>query len=445
MTWESQPIPGGWKFTNEDHNADIILDYIYPTARGLEAWVERRIEGQDIPLSSGQRNLMIADAIGPFAKQASAHESKIPWEEGLRYAFYITIEAWREGAATLDLATIEPADLVFMLDPLVEEGGNTRLIAPGGSGKSIFAMAIALSVATDNHQFLGLHPQKTGPVFYCDWEANADEHARRARALCNTIDAPPLERDQLIYQFQSLPLHQTVQRIRRDVDRSEAVMLIVDSSKMAAGPSSQASGEDSTLKMFAALREIGRPAVIVDHKTKEDIRRDRRGGYGSVFNENLARLEWEYIRYSQPAKNERHFVLSLEKENNVGDLPPLGFKLITDGGKTGITKAAFTRVSPDTITDPSLEDLGERVMTLFHTSTEPMVLSRMAEILAVSEGSLRARLNKDHRFFNVNEGKKGKKGLWRPADDFVEGPRDDGIQDDLGGAVSDWREGDEVF
>ncbi len=39
--------------------------------------------------------------------------------------------------------------------------------------------------------------------------------------------------------------------------------------------------------------------------------------------------------------------------------------------------------------------------------------------------------SRDQRFFNVNEGKGGKVGLWRPHEEFLVAPQDDGFQDQL--------------
>lgn len=446
MTWTTDPIPGGgWAFTSPDHQAKITLEYLIPIGRGLEGWVECTVGDTEIPVASGRRDLTTADAAAPFLRQLG--DSEIPWATGLKEAFYFAIKADREGAATLDLSTVEPQGLVYLVEPLLEQGGSTRLIAPGGAGKSIMAMALALTVATGSREFLGLHPQVTGPVLYLDWETNADTHAQRIRALCEPAGVSLPGRDMIFYRNERVPLARSLQAVHRAARASQAVLLIVDSAKMAAGPSGQSSGEEATLGLYLALREIGLPALIIDHKSKDDIAKKRTGGYGNVFMENLARLQWEFTALTQVSSTEKRFVLALTKENNTGSQPPLGFALETKGGDHGLISATYRRMSVDAIRSQSDDsDLGERVLLLFATSSEPLTVDRIAELVGTGKGSLRAMLNRDKRFFNVNEGKKGKTGLWRPIEELLSGPTDDGIQDSLDtGPISDWREGDEVY
>ena len=43
MSWEAETYAGGWKFTPDDARCEIRVEFIHPTARGLEAWVELRV------------------------------------------------------------------------------------------------------------------------------------------------------------------------------------------------------------------------------------------------------------------------------------------------------------------------------------------------------------------------------------------------------------------
>ena len=147
MTWTPAEIPGGMKWTDPD-DAEILVEFIHPTARGLDAWVELRLPGDPVPIVEGTRDLMRPDAIDPFLKGARTLKAPGQWLDGLRVAFHTVIEQHRDGADTIDLAAIDPAPLQFLVDPLLENGGSTRLIAAGGSGKSLFAMAVCLTIAS---------------------------------------------------------------------------------------------------------------------------------------------------------------------------------------------------------------------------------------------------------------------------------------------------------
>ncbi len=418
MSWTAGEIPGGFKWTEPD-GAEIWIEFIHPTARGLDAWVELRLPGQVIPVAEGTRNLMTPDAIEPFLRRAKAYNGDTNrdlglWELGLRIAFHETIEKHRDGSRTVDLSLVEPEDLDWLINPLIEAGGATRLIAAGGSGKSLFAMAACLTVAT-GRQFLPLEPGKTtGPTLYLDWETNAATHARRIAALCAPLQADLPAKNLLLYRSESVPLFRSAQAIRRVCDRQGVRMIVVDSAKMAAGPSggSGSSAEDSTLNLYLALREIGRPALIIDHKTKADIAKGKTGGYGSVFYENLARLQWEMTQLVELSVTERTFVLKLMKQNNVGRISPLGFRMETTGGDTGLESAQFRRADPYELPNLEADDQPERVASVLGGSDDPLTIQRIAELIYGDDSksyhaSIRTRLNGDRRFVNVSHGHTG--------------------------------------
>lgn len=421
MSWRQEPTPGGWRYEYEADSgveAEIVLDFIHPTQRGLEAWVELRVPGAEIPISEGMRNLMQPAAIEPFLKDAKSQQPKRAalWEAGLRQAFHETIVAHRDGGATVDLTMIEPRASQFLVEPLVDAGGITRLIAAGGSGKSLFSCALCLTIATER-RLLGLTPTLTGPVMIIDYETNAETHAVRMRALCEAQGMKLPEKDLILYRYESMPLFRIAQNVRRHCDRHGVVFVVVDSAKMAAGASGGfGAAEDSALNLFLALREIGRPGLLIDHKTKEDVEKRRRGGYGSVFYENLARMQWEMMKLSPPGPK-RTFTLELTKTNNTGALPALGFQLETVSSESGALQSArFVSVDPQAVVDPEADDMPDRIAALLGGASEPLTVQKIAELLYGKEeadgrkASIRARLNQDPRFENVSQ---SKVGAWR--------------------------------
>lgn len=85
------------QYRSDAHRASIGMKRLYtyrdgyPT--GWVAWVELRIDGQDIPVAFGRSDIQAPDAAAPFLEQAG--ESAIPWRDGLRRALYETVIAWR--------------------------------------------------------------------------------------------------------------------------------------------------------------------------------------------------------------------------------------------------------------------------------------------------------------------------------------------------------------
>lgn len=132
-------------------------------------------------------------------------------------------------------------------------------------------------------------------------------------------------------------------------------------------------------------------------------------------------------KYQRPSKGLRRYELSLEKENNVGDIPPIGFEMRTDGGAAGITSATFTRIDPSKLQSAAESVMVDRIATLMMSSNEAMTVKTIADMCDGSESSVRATLNanKDSTFERVGA---GRKGLWRLVDDYG---TDDGYQPPL--------------
>ncbi len=432
MTWESTPIPTGWEY-NHDSGARIVLNHRHRNASGhiecVELWAPDQTAPDDEPVAFGRRDLLTVAGQQVFVTEAAAKLKDVPWAEGCSMAFYEVIQADRDGAATVDLATYKPEAMTWVLEPLIEQGGHTRIIAAGESGKSFFAVAMLLSVCTGSNKFLGITPNITGPVLYVDWETDASTTTRRMHALCDAVGEPLPADDMFIYQAQEAPLARVAHQIQRTIKTYKTVAAVIDSTMLARGAAGQRGAEDSALDMFQALRTFGIPVVLIDHKNREDIRKGRTGGYGSVVNQNTVRLEWEMTKFFQVSPHEKKFALSLEKANNIGRLPPIAYRFTVGEGSDGeMNTARFTQIEPSSLPDFDVDDTTERMMVLMQTSNEPMTIDKIRGMLGdeVTAGMVRARLNNDPRFENVAEGK-GKTGQWR----LTGAPRDDGVQDDF--------------
>lgn len=421
MTWRGSPIAHGWEYEH-DSGARIVLDHLHRTSNGFYAWVELRI-GEGRPIVFGRKDIMAPRAAGTFAKDAAEKDDTVPWSDGISQAFYEVIQADREGATTIDLARWEPGPTQWILKPLIEQGGHTRLIAPGDSGKSFFALACGLAVATGDARAIGAKPAVTGPVLYLDWETDVNTHARRLRALARGLDSPMPDKDLLIYQEHTAPLYRVAHQIHRTIDTYGVVLAIVDSVMLARGAGGD-KAEDSAIRLFEALREFTVPAMLIDHKSKEAMAKGRRGGYGSVVNENTVRLQWEMTKILPIGSDRKAFVLASEKHNNTGRLPPLGYQFQARTNSELV--ARFTRVEADEITGAvESSDLASRIAYLLSGSNEPLSVKQVAADLGDKEPSVRATLNAREDMFE-NRGTKAK-GLWMVKDEF----RDEGEQVEL--------------
>lgn len=393
----------------------VVFDYLNPTTKGLEAWCEIRWQGNvpdPRPLTFGRYDLMGATTVSRLAQQAAldcprlGQDTPAELRSMIGFAVYDMIETHNQGKETVVLADVEPAHSQWLLRPLMEGGTNTRIIARGGSTKSFLALAIAATITTGRSRLLGLKPSVVGPVLYLDWEADNGTQAARLRAMCKGagLDLP----DSLIYEHHDAPLAKAVHGIARSVAEYEPVALVVDSNAMARGGGGQGSAEDTTQAMFAALRHLGRPALIVDHKSDEKIRKGQKGGYGSIFNQNLARLEWEYARIHTMG-DVTSFVLSLEKANNIRTGLELAYEFtfenVGEGDERHLDSVQIRQVAPSSVSGIAAWDQAEKLRDKIfaYLSSEGDVCS-VAEIsvgLSVSEGTVRKELHRHSDFVNV--------------------------------------------
>ncbi len=268
---------------------DIRLSVTDVTAHAgdLRAWVE--IYAGTRRLTYGDYNLRGPRTVSSMAKACSdaAPTLKTAWLEWLGDCCYDIIHDTLEGDPPIRLA---PAKTTpgWIVDRFIGSVGATSLVGFGETGKSMLALAAALTVCSGDNVWLGLDAGLIGPVLFLDWEAGQEQHAWRLHQLCQGVrrDCP----DGILYRREGLPLARSVTAVARHVAHNNAALLIVDSVMLARG--GDAFGAESTVALYAALGQIGCPTLLVDHRAKHSQDSGDQGPYGSVANLNSARLVW---------------------------------------------------------------------------------------------------------------------------------------------------------
>lgn len=415
----------------------LIVDWINPDHNGIKAWCEARWKKTNEVLGFAKLDLMGPNTYDKLSKLT--HQS-LPVDgielatvrEEWKWAIYDVIRITRLGEETVDLTTVKATSKRWLLPPLMEAGAHTRLIAKGGEFKSLFALAVAVTVATGSNKLLGIKPTATGPVLYLDWEADPQTHAERLHALCKGAGitvAPGL----INYEHHRQSLYRGAHAIAGKVAELHPLMVVVDSNAMARGISGEGAQEDSTLRMFSALRSFGAPALIVDHKSSEAITRKKEGGYGSIFNRNLARLEWEVVR-SQNGGDSTMVAMRLLKANNTRHGQELGFRYTISTDEKGLwDEATVEKIEPEEVQQPggSATPNALRIAHWLAQQSEAKSVAQIAVATRLSSNQVRAAISaaRGGTFENVGSatGGGGRGGLWR----LVDVATDDGEQDAL--------------
>lgn len=393
----------------------VAFDQIHLGSEGLKAWVEVRWTA-NMPrprmLTFGTYNLMGARTVNSLASAVTAHMPNGGMnpevvKAKLTAAVYDVVQEHLHGQPPERLDQVEVAegtDERWILYPLIGATGATSLIAPGGSTKSYLALAAALSVASGRAKFLSLKPRVVGPVLLLDWEADARTHAERMRALCAPYGIDPPE--DLYYRAEKSPLRRSAASLSKMVDELGIVLVIVDSVMLARG--GDAYGAEETTLFYGALRELERPALLIDHKSREAVRKGWTGAYGSVVNDNTARLQWEINSVEDQGPDDLAIKLVQAKRNNVGKLSPLAFEIHFENGERSLEGVTFRAIDPATVEGfgQRKDNAADRILSeLKLAGEEGMTAQELAATTGKTDNQIRARLNELLRMRQVEQRK----------------------------------------
>lgn len=420
-------VGDGWEFTHPEGPL-LTVDQLAPSKGVLYAWVELRWDnGSGVKLlSAATRNLMGPTTASSLAGDAavSSPMDKGWWQPLLVEALHFVVTQHREGRPTVDLHEVADSSFHWIVRPIVESGGHSRLIAAGGAGKSFLVLAIAVSLATGVASPFGTVPTETGPVVYLDWETQdgGRTHGNRLRAVAAGMDVT-LEPGMVLHQQHDLPLIERASSVARLVDKVDARLVIVDSNTMARGSGGRAGFEAATTDLLQALRIIGRPALIIDHKSKDQLDKGKTGGYGSIHNENQVRMQWEWTRVFPQGGDVVRVLLENTKQNNVAQQAPIGLEVefhndATDPDRPRLEAVTFQPITKELVRAahfPGVVDDGgassaEKAFRWLSERGEPATLRQIGDALGFDRTSLQKALKADRRFYQA--GTIGRAAAW---------------------------------
>jgi hypothetical protein len=292
---------------------------------GCEIVVTSSIPPSPGLLHQARFNMMSTQARKTLSTALSAREPGVDFPALLEYACFHAIRQWRDGDPIINLWEVEarPAGRMFV-DLFIEHGGPTTLYGDGGTGKSLLAMAIGLSVVADI-PLLGAAPNRTGPVLYLDWETDEYTHSERLQALCRGY-AGSIFPAALHYRRQQASLTESASYVKREVARLGVVLVIADSLGAARGGDSDSA--ELTIRTFNAARAFGCPVLFVDHLPKNA--KDKSKPFGSVFTHNLSRITWFVERGAKELNGGFVVGLTNQKANNGALAPRLGYQVLME-------------------------------------------------------------------------------------------------------------------
>lgn len=383
------PLRSGdsWEWHHPE-GIQLLVQSPQNSSRGLMAWSEISWTGT-VPapgiVHASRIDVMGARTVDTLVSKIKAANIgvKADWRHLIQQALYDVIQDHLKGPAPIDLTTVEPSPATFILRPLIGAVGATSIVAAGGTGKSLLALAASCCIGTGSEEWFPMKPLRSGPVFYIDWEADADTHAHRLKAL-EAAAGEKFPSDTLHYIEAREPLRLWAKALAYRVAAAGAVLVVIDSVMLARG------GEAAVLEtndFYAALRSLGVPSLLIDHQSRDALEKGKSTAFGTIVNENSARLRWA-------AKGDKdHLVLRSPKQNNFGKLPTISLSLETQSRNDLLTYAKWRqtegRPSDTTITERILDTVNDHpagltVAAISQTSGLPVdsfrrTLYRLAE------------------------------------------------------------------
>lgn len=379
----------------------VVFDHVAASSRGIDAWVEVRWTDK-VPtprmLHIGRMDLMGSRTSSAIQRsiESGLKDVKGEWQDIINSILYNTVQDFLIGDPLVPLKPdIVPADYdKWAMFPLIGRSGATSLIGPGGTTKSLFGLSVALSIATGSTRPLQIKPRIHGPVAYLDWEADMETHAERLQAICRGRDMDYPDEESILYRQERQPLYRSANVLEKRFAQHGIVLAVVDSVMLARG--GDAFGPEDTVRFYSALRQLGVPAVLVDHKSREAMRRGQTGAYGSVVNDNSARLQWEITAFEPQGPERILMKWEVTKRNNIGRVDPIAYDVRFTNGERITDTIQLNQIDPTTVVPlaPGDETQQDQVLReLRFAETNGMLVKELFEATGISDNRLRTILS----------------------------------------------------
>lgn len=337
------------------------------------------------PLHRSVVTLTASRAQQELVRHLEQREEETDWLGILDAANWRVIDSVREGKPAILLRdAVAPPDGGVILPPLLPSPDPTILFGDGGSAKSYYGLAIALSLHT-GRELCGLEPQRKLRVAYLDFEWEGWPHRRRMEKLCGRGEEPDLV---YVPCMSAGPLSSQIGRLQQILHRHGTEYIVVDSVGLAAaGPP-----EDSAvaLDFFQALGQLEVGALLIAHVNRAA---DTQKPFGSAFWHNSARATW-YVEQTGQEPGKLGIALRNRKMADGPKSAPIGMRFDFTDSAVRITEIPIS----DSDGPGSLADQIEAALAI----REPQTYSELGNVLGADPAAVRITVQRSLSRFWVD-------------------------------------------
>lgn len=393
VVWTTPPI--ALEFAHLRHGSDGLSAEITTTATDT-GWVHW-----------ARVNLGSSQSRAAYVKALSHGHPSETWPDMIATACLEVARAARVGEPALSVTAEPSPEARWLLPGLIPLGETSVMFGDGGTGKSLWSLALAAAGLTG----IPLAGQSRWQVasltrvLYLDWESLRSDHGARLWGLLTPLGA---RTDGILHRSMSRGLAEDIPAIRQIVAREAVDLVIVDSLGAACG--AEPEGADAAVRTMNALRSLA-PAtrLVIAHVSKAAAEASHGPArpYGSVYVANLARSVIE-VRRDETAPEAELVCTYHHRKANLGRLQAARALrwCFEDNGYIRVSSA-----------EPDLSRAHLPAQIIDALAHGALSVTSLADQLGESIGSVRTTLNrlaKRNIVLRVVEGGKGKadETLW---------------------------------
>jgi hypothetical protein len=348
------------------------------------------------PLRRTVLNLVNGDTRAREAKYLRELMPDVDWTRRLETASWQVIDAFRQGRPAIYLRDAAADNCTWLVEPLINERDATIFFGDGGSAKSEFGLALALSIHTGQEIIRGFKPTRTLRTAFLDYEWEPEPHKRRMRRLLGT-DVPDSQLPDLVYVpcGREGPLVHQIDRLRRIFHEHEIEYAVLDSVGVACdGP---LAADDTVFRFFNALAQLETGSLLNAHIVKIESKEQTQYPFGSVFWHNSARMTW-FVKATGDGGPTLDVAMVNRKYNDgPKQLKPIGLRY-----EFGETQTTVSRIDVKDI--PAARDAlstKDRMIAELKSANTPLTFKALADLCDAKEDSIRKTVGRNPRLFVI--------------------------------------------